>query len=264
MTTVVPRMQAAPSRRQLVEPRGNGRPHPSPSPGMLGAHRVSVVVPCMNEAENLPLVLPRIPDWVSEVVVVDDHCTDDTVEVARRLLPDVVIARNERPAGKGNALLTGVEAGSGSMIVQLDADGSEDPDEINAFVGALLAGADYAKGSRFVQGGGSSDISALRRSGNAGLTRLTRLLFPGTRFTDLCYGYNAYRRECAHLLLGAPGFEVEARMNVRAHRAGLRISEVPSFEADRVHGTAKLHTWRDGWRVLRTLFAERLSTRVGR
>jgi glycosyltransferase involved in cell wall biosynthesis len=259
MTTLVRNTPPA-LRLEVLKPRGNGAPHLSPSPGMLGGHRVSVVVPCMNEAENLPLVLPRIPDWVSEVVVVDDHCTDNTVAVARRLLPDVVIARNERAPGKGNALLAGVEAGSGSMIVQLDADGSEDPDEIHAFVGALLAGADYAKGSRFVQGGGSSDISALRRAGNAGLTLLARVLFPGTRFTDLCYGYNAYRRDCAELLLGAPGFEVEARMNVRAQRAGLRISEVPSFEADRVHGTAKLRTWRDGWRVLRILLSERLST----
>jgi glycosyltransferase involved in cell wall biosynthesis len=231
---------------------------------MLGGHTVSVLVPCMNEAENLPLVLPRIPDWVDEVVLIDDHCTDDTVEVARQLLPDVVVVTNQRPPGKGNALLSGSEAATGSLLVQLDADGSEDPDEIHAFVGALLAGADYAKGSRFVQGGGSSDLSRLRRWGDRALTLLARMLFPGTRFTDLCYGYNAYRRDCVPVILGAPGFEVEAAMNVRARRARLRIAEVPSFEAVRVHGTGKLRTWSDGWRVLRTLFRERLSTRPGK
>lgn len=228
---------------------------------MLGEHTVTVMVPCMDEARNLPLVLPRIPSWVHEVVLIDDHCTDDTVEVARRLLPDVVVVTNRRAPGKGNALLTGAEAATGSLLVQIDADGSEDPAEINAFIGALLAGADYAKGSRFVEGGGSTDLSTLRRLGDRALTLLARMMFPGTRYTDLCYGYNAYRRERVPVLLGAPGFEIEAAMNVRARRAGLRVSEVPSFETDRVYGSGKLHSWRDGWRVLRTLFRERFHSR---
>lgn len=226
---------------------------------MLGPHRVSALVPCLNEADNLEHVLPRIPAWVHEVVLIDDHCTDDTVAVARRLMPEIVIAVNERPGGKGNALLTGAEAASGDILVQVDADGSEDPDEINGFVGALLAGADYAKGSRFVQGGGSSDLPPLRKWGNLALTALVRMLFPGTKFTDLCYGYNAYWRRWAPLLLDARGFEIETVMNLRALRAGLRIHEVPSFEADRIHGEGKLLTFPDGWRVLKAIIRERRS-----
>lgn len=223
---------------------------------MLQGNRVSVLIPCLNEADNLPYVLRAMPDWVHEVVIIDDHCSDDTVAVARLAMPDVVIATNRREPGKGNALRAGMEAASGDILVQVDADCSEDPAEINAFVGALLAGADYAKGSRFIEGGGTSDMPGLRRRGNWALTWLVRLLFGGTKFTDLCYGYNAYWARVAPLLLDAQGFEIETVMNLRALRAGLQISEVPSFEAERIHGEGKLETFPDGWRVLRAIFRE--------
>lgn len=226
---------------------------------MLGAHRVSVLIPCLNEEDNLPYVLNAMPAWVHEVVIIDDHCTDSTVDVARRLMPDAVIVSNHRAPGKGNALITGMEAASGDILVQLDADGSEDPAEVNAFVGALLTGADYAKGSRFIQGGGTSDMPAFRRLGNWMLTRLVRVLFRGTRFTDLCYGYNAYWASVAPVLLDAEGFEIEAVMNLRAVRAGLHIAEVPSFEAERIHGDGNLLTFSDGWRVLKAIIRERMS-----
>lgn len=223
---------------------------------MLQGKRVSVLIPCLNEAANLPYVLETIPDWVHEVVVIDDHCTDDTVDVARSAMPEAIIVTNHLKPGKGNALRTGMDAASGDILVQVDADCSEDPAEINAFVGALLAGADYAKGSRFIEGGGTSDMPPFRRWGNWGLTLLVRLLFRGTRFTDLCYGYNAYWARYAPLLLDAEGFEIETVMNLRAVRAGLRIAEVPSFEAERIHGEGKLATFPDGWRVLKAIHRE--------
>lgn len=228
-------------------------------PGMLGGHKVTALIPCLNEADNLEYVLPKLPKWLHEVVLVDDHCTDDTVAVAEALMPDIVIAVNRRPGGKGNALLTGAEAATGDILVQVDADGSEDPAEIHHFVGALLAGADYAKGSRFVQGGGSSDLPGLRKWGDLALTGLVRMLFRGTKFTDLCYGYNAYWKRWAPVLLDARGFEIETVMNLRAIRADLKISEVPSYEADRIHGEGKLLTFPDGWRVLKAIVRERRS-----
>lgn len=229
------------------------------APSWVGQVRVSVLVPALNEAPNLPHVLPRIPAWVHEVVLIDDHCTDDTAAVAKRLMPGLTVVANHRPPGKGNALRTGAEAASGEILVQLDADGSEDPAEIHAFVGALLTGADYAKGSRFIQGGGTSDMPALRKWGNWGLVLFTRMLFPGTRFTDLCYGYNAYWKNVAPAILASDGFEIETVMNLRAVRAGLRISEVPSFETERIHGVGKLETFPDGWRVLKAIIRERRS-----
>jgi glycosyltransferase involved in cell wall biosynthesis len=216
-----------------------------------------VVVPALNEAENLHLVLPRLPDWIHEVILVDGHSTDQTVAVAREILPSVTVVTQDG-RGKGDAMRKGFADATGDIIVMLDCDGSADPSEIPFFVGALLAGADLAKGTRFAQGGGSVDISLVRSLGNWVFTLLTRVLFRN-RCTDLCYGYNAFWREILPLLeLDADGFEIETQLNLRALRTGLRVVEVPSFEAHRLFGQSHLATWGDGWRVLKTLIRERL------
>ncbi len=129
--------------------------------------------------------------------------------------------------------------------------------EIPAFVETLVAGADFAKGSRFREGGGSSDITPLRRTGNRALNGLVNILF-GTSYSDLCYGYNAFWRHCLGAMkVDCTGFEVETLINIRVARAGLDIREVPSFESDRIYGQSNLRTFRDGGRVLRTIVHER-------
>ena len=223
---------------------------------------ISVVMPTLDEAENLAHVLPLLPSWVDELVLVDGGSSDDTVGVARALRPSVRIVEERRP-GKGTALQTGFAASRGDIVVTLDADGSMDPREMPALVGPLLAGADLVKGTRFVQGGGTADMTRLRKAGNWGLSRLVRVLFGG-RYTDLCYGYAAFWRRVLPLLDGeAPGFEIETLMNVRALTHRLHVVEVPSFEAERIHGEGKLRTMADGWRVLRTILRERAALGVG-
>jgi glycosyltransferase involved in cell wall biosynthesis len=230
---------------------------PAPTP-FGGFPTVSVVVPALNEAPNLPYVLPLIPDWITEVILVDGGSTDGTVEVAKALLPEIRIV-NQSGRGKGNALRSGFSSATGDIIVMLDADGSTLPTEIPAFVGVLLAGADFAKGSRFSQGGGSEDISLFRRLGNQYFVVMARLLFGG-RYTDLCYGYNAFwRRHLPILDLDADGFEVETMMNLRALQRGLKVVEVSSFEACRKFGKSRLRAVPDGLRVLRIVVRERLS-----
>jgi glycosyltransferase involved in cell wall biosynthesis len=222
-----------------------------PSPGT----RVSVVIPALNEAENLPHVLPRIPGWVHEVLIVDGASTDGTSEVARRLRPEVRIIQ-QAGRGKGAALRTGFAHASGELVVMLDADGSMDPAEIPAYIGALLAGADMAKGSRFLQGGGTRDMPLYRKLGNNFFVLLVNTFF-GARYTDLCYGYSAFwTHKLPELGLDCDGFEIETVLNVRSLRAGWRVTEVPSFEAARVYGTGRLRTIPDGWRVLRSIFRE--------
>lgn len=216
---------------------------------------ISVVVPTLNEARNLPYAFAGLPADIHEVIVVDGRSNDDTETVAKILRADVRVIR-ETTKGKGAALKAGFASATGDIIVMLDADGSADPQEIRRFVAALLDGADFAKGSRFIAGGGSSDITGIRRLGNMGLNLIVNTLF-GTRYSDLCYGYNAFWRYCLPVLdVDCTGFEVETLLNIRAARAKLRVVEVPSFEHERVHGTSNLHAVKDGLRVVRTICTE--------
>ena len=215
---------------------------------------VSVVLPTLNEARNLPYAFRRLPDCVSEVIVVDGRSTDDTVDVARALRPDVNVVL-ESSKGKGAALRAGFAVATGDIIVMLDADGSADGGEIQRFVDVLVAGADFAKGSRYLPGGGSVDFTRVRKLGNMVLCAAANLACQ-SRFTDLCYGYNAFWRDCLdHIQVDVSGFEVETRLNMLATRSGLSVVEVPSFEYGRVHGESNLRVLRDGLRVVKTIAA---------
>ncbi len=220
--------------------------------------RVSIVIPARNEAKNLPYVLPLLPKWVHEVILVDGHSTDDTIEGAQNLLPKIKIVQ-QTGKGKGNALQCGLAASTGDIILMMDADGSTDPQEVPRFIETLLAGADFAKGSRFLDDGGSVDITLLRKLGNRALSLLVNLLFR-VHFTDLCYGYNAFWRDCLdYFEVDCDGFEVEAQIHLRLCKANVKIVEVPSFERSRIHGSSNLRALPDGWRVLRVIMKEWIS-----
>jgi glycosyltransferase involved in cell wall biosynthesis len=218
---------------------------------------VSVVVPALNEARNIPHVFARMPAEVHEVILVDGYSVDGTVTVARQLWPDVRVVRQSR-TGKGNALACGFALASGDIIAMIDADGSADPSEIPRFVEALLNGADFAKGTRFVEGGGSSDITRLRSFGNYALTAFFNACYDRS-YSDLCYGFNVFWRRHASVIgldatslprpdgdgrLWGDGFEVETLIHVRAAKAGLVVAEVPSFEHPRIHGVSNLNAFR--------------------
>jgi len=213
-----------------------------------------VVIPTLNEAENLPYVLERLPLWIHEVVIVDGHSTDETVAVALRYYPGATIVMQDGK-GKGNALACGFKAATGDITVMLDADGSTDPAEIPRFVAALTNGYDFAKGTRFVTGGGSDDITPLRRFGNWGITTLVNALW-GVHYSDLCYGYNAFWTRSAPQVNDCPGFEIETLMGIRIAMSKAKVVEVPSYEANRRSGASNLKAGRDGARVFRTIIAE--------
>jgi glycosyltransferase involved in cell wall biosynthesis len=261
---LVPRLLPAPSR---------DIPALVPAPAFLGngVHgrravptladmgvRVSVVIPTLNEEENLPYVFARLPPGLHELIVVDGHSTDRTVAVAQRLRPEARIVM-QSGRGKGNALAAGFAACTGDIVVMLDADGSTDAAEIPRFVAALCNGADFVKGSRFAQGGASSDITRIRKLGNRVLSLMVNSLY-GTSYTDLCYGYNAFWTRCLpYMHVDCDGFEVETLINVRIAKAGLVVHEVPSYERNRIYGASNLSALRDGGRVLRTIASERVS-----
>jgi glycosyltransferase involved in cell wall biosynthesis len=236
--------------------------------------KVTVVIPTLNEARNLPHVFSRLPTGLHEVIVVDGHSVDDTVATARTLWPNVrIVMQNRR--GKGNALACGFATATGDIIAMVDADGSADPAEIPQFVDALLNGADFAKGTRFAQGGGSTDITRLRRLGNRFFSTTFNMCY-GAHYTDLCYGFNVFWRSHVPVLdldvtspppegsdarLWGDGFEIETLIHIRIAKAGLIVTEVPSFEHPRIHGVSNLSAFGDGIRVLRTILTERHRSR---
>ena len=231
-----------------------------------GTHRptVSVVIPAVNEERNLPYLASRMPRDIDEIVFVNGPSVDQTAEVASQLWPNGIHLSQTR-RGKGNALACGFAEASGDIIVMMDADGSTCPTELPRFLGALISGADYAKGSRFVQGGGSADITRFRRFGNRGLVGVVNRLF-STKYTDLCYGFNAFWRHCldhmwlpdvdAYLPQWGDGFEIETLINLRVAASGLSVAEVCSYEKPRMYGLSNLNAIGDGMRVLRTIQKE--------
>ncbi|OBK81695.1 glycosyltransferase family 2 protein [Mycobacterium sp. 1164985.4] len=232
--------------------------------------RVSVVVPAKNEAANIREILPYLENF-HEVIVVVSEGDDESAAAAREALPKARVIHQTRK-GKGNALACGFREVTGDAIVMFDVDGSADPHEIPRFIKALTDGADLAKGSRFCEGGGSKDITRIRSAGNWGLNLLASVL-TNTRFTDLCYGYNAFWADQLYMLdlpstdLDAPemvrgdGFEIEALIIGRFALSGAAITEVPSLEHERYHGTTNLNTFKDGFRVLWTILQDRLYAR---
>jgi Glycosyl transferase family 2 len=270
---VLPEGEGAPMRRMPGRPLSSAPaidPDEEITPLWRGSDRrgrspwptVSVVIPAKNEELSLPHVLRALPAGIEEVILVDGASTDRTVEVAREIRPDIRLV-SQTGRGKGDALACGFAACRCEVIVALDADGSTDPSEIPIYVGALLAGADFVKGSRHAVGGGSADFTRFRRWGDHGLSLIVNLLYR-TRHTDVTYGYNAFWRSCLpQLAVDCPGFEVETLMTIRATKAGLRVSEVPSYEQRRLYGQSNLRAMRDGWRILRMLLRERRATFVG-
>jgi len=226
--------------------------------GSLERKTVAAVVPALNEEKNIAWVLDRLPDCVDEILVVDGRSTDDTIGAARRARPDAKIVKEMTP-GKGAALRAGFAATACDYVVMLDADGSMEPAEITRYVAMLDEGYDVVKGSRFLAGGGTTDISRLRAYGNFMLLAMANAVY-GSKFTELCYGFIAFRREVLpKLCLQTDGFEIETEIIVRALNAGLQVGEVPSFEAPRGHGESNLRTWRDGSRVAHTLLRHRFT-----
>jgi len=223
---------------------------------------VSVVIPTLNEAGNIGTVLRQLRSF-EDIVLVDGFSEDGTIEIALTVRPDIT-ALQRRPRGKGDALRAGFAAASGDVIVIMDADGSMDPGEVGVFMSVMELGFDLVKGSRLACGGGSHDLTTVRWLGNAALCKVANTLFH-THWTDLCYGYLAFRRSCLpRLALTADGFDIESQILGHAALAGLRIAEVPSIEMPRRTGDSHLNARKDGTRILRAMLAARFAPRARR
>jgi len=218
--------------------------------------RVTVLICTRNEEESLPHVLPRIPDWVDEVLLVDGYSSDGTVAVAKAVRPDIHVIYKPGK-GKGDALRFGIQQARGDIIVTLDADGQTDPAELPRFVEALQRGYDFAKGTRFRRPF-SRGRPLHRIIGNWIITLTFDLLFRRL-YTDLCSGYNAFRKGAIRSIdLSCPnGFADEPLLHARVAKAGLRVIEVPHRDPLRMVGETKAPSWRQGFRAIKTILRER-------
>jgi glycosyltransferase involved in cell wall biosynthesis len=225
--------------------------------------RISIVVPTLNECPNIKDVFSNIPEFIDEIVVVDGNSNDGTRDEIKKYRNDAkIIIENRR--GKGQALKTGFANASGDIVVIMDADGSHNMKEMPLLLEPVLDGYDVSQGSRMLPSGGSEDITPLRSIGNKIFVSLVNYMY-GSQYTDLCYGYRAFKKEAIEKMnCKRNGFDIETEQSIRIAKAGIKVKEIPSFEASRKHGNSNLNSFRDGWKILDVIIMEYVKDFGGR
>lgn len=222
---------------------------------MRNGKTISLIIPTKNEEGNLKRVLETIPSYIDEIIVVDAHSKDRTVEIAKAYGCRVYYDRK----GKGSAVILGVKKAKGDYVIMMDADCSNRAVEFGMLIEGLEAGYDFCFGSRFIQGGGSDEMQWYRRLGNKFFITLVNLIW-GMNYSDLCYGYRSFRRSAFNKLgLKSPDFSIETEMSIKVAKKRMKVVEIPSFEKSRFSGKGNLRTFKDGWRILKRIAFELFS-----
>ena len=221
-----------------------------------GEVEVSVVMPCLNEAETLEHCILAAQkafeeaNIAGEVIVADNGSTDGSQEIASRLGAQVVPVAAR---GYGSALMGGITSSAGKYIVMGDADASYDFGHIPRFLKELRAGSDLVMGNRFLGGILPGAMPPLHKYlGNPALTGIGRLFFGGSCGDFYC-GLRGFKKQAYEKMdLRTTGMEFATEMVVKANLLGMKISEVPTtLSPDGRTRPPHLRTWRDGWRTLR-------------
>ncbi|MGC8652068.1 MAG: glycosyltransferase family 2 protein [Candidatus Micrarchaeia archaeon] len=222
---------------------------------------VSIVIPTFDEESNIGMVLKGVKNVLEshmykyEIIVVDKHSQDNTVAIAKRFGAKIMYD----DTGKGAALIKGMKAAKGDIIVSMDADLSHRPRELLLLIAGIEAGYDVCVGSRFLTGGGSEDMPLIRRLGNKSFVAMVNTIYH-THYTDMCYGYRSFDRKAIRKLrLKEQGFGIETEINIEIAKRRLKVLEVPSYEKIRASGKGKLHTFRDGFVILKTILKSVIS-----
>jgi glycosyltransferase involved in cell wall biosynthesis len=220
------------------------------------APRISIVMPCLNEAETVAVCVRKALAWLStsgnsgEVLVVDNGSTDRSAELATEAGAQVI---RERRRGYGNAYLRGFAEARGDIIVMGDADDTYDFSRLDDLIRPLDQGYDMVLGNRFTGGVRPGAMPWAHRYIGSPIINLLIRRFIGVRVGDSQSGFRAFTRAAyQRLRLRSGGMELASEMIVNAAREGLTITEVPAAYNVRL-GESKLNTVRDGWRHLRFL-----------
>lgn len=218
---------------------------------------LSVVLPCLNEAETLETCIRKAQEGMraagvcGEVIVADNGSSDGSPQIGERLGARVV---HVLAKGYGSALMGGIAAAAGQYIVMGDADASYDFGHIPRFLEPLRKGADLVMGNRFRGGIQKGAMPPLHQYfGNPGLTWLGRLFFRSRAVGDFYCGLRGFRKDAyERMRLRTTGMEFATEMVVKAALLNLRVEEVPTtLSPDGRSRPPHLRTWRDGWRTLR-------------
>ena len=236
--------------------------------------RISIVIPAKNEAGNIIKILPGIPEFIDEILLVISSQDDNTLDFLNVLNHgNKLITLIQPNEGKGDAQKKGIKHATGDYICMIDADGSVNLDEIRLMLDLLIQNnLDLVKGSRYLKSGGSEDLTNFRSFGNLFLTKMTNILF-SKKWSDLAYGFVGYKNNSIKELnlhsrpkIGflpgynyGDGFELETVILTRMSRLGYKIEEFPSFELKRIEGFSNLRAVRDGFRLLFAIIYERFS-----
>lgn len=234
--------------------------------------KITVVIPAKNEAKNIARVIPKIPSFIDEIIIVTSSAFDNSlIHLKTSKVNDEMITMHQDNTGKGDAQRKGLSKATGEFICMIDADGSVNLDELDAMLSLLInKNLDLVKGSRYLNMGGSSDLTKFRSFGNLALTSIANILF-SKNWSDLAYGFVGYKREAleklnlssavnSRFLFGIEygnGFELETIILTRMTKLGFKIEEFPSFELKRVDGFSNLRAIRDGVRLLIAILYER-------
>jgi glycosyltransferase involved in cell wall biosynthesis len=218
---------------------------------------VTVIIPTLNEEKSIAGVIEELKRiGFSKILIVDGNSEDKTVAIAEKLGVDVI---HQNGHGKGDALRQAFSYnGLSDLIVMMDADGSMRPNELASLVKALESGVDLAKGSRFMSGGYSEDMTFIRRMGNSLFVWLVNSIW-SANYTDLCYGFAAFKKDAIKKIfpqLRSKNFEIETEIFIKVKKCGLNVAEVPSKELRRKHGKSNLSAVKDGYRILKTIVKE--------
>ena len=220
---------------------------------------ISIVIPAYNEEKSLGTVIKRTRKTLQnllnpyEIVVVDDGSTDRTSFVANE--KDVVVVRNHKNCGKGDALKIGFSYCKGDIIVTMDADGSNQPEELPQLIRPILKDEfDVVIGSRFKGSIENGAIKSMNLIGNR-IFNLMIFFLSRKRLTDALSGFRAMKREAlSNLNTMSVGYEIEAEMTIELVKKGFTMGEVPINCAKPIGRVSMLNTFQDGLKIMKTIF----------
>lgn len=220
-------------------------------------YTVSLIIPAKNEGDGIAGLIDSSKGFVDEILVVDGHSKDNTVEKALSKGAKVVFDNNK---GKGDAYKVGIQNATGDILVFIDADGSHDPIQIPVILGPLIKDeADFVIGSRYK--GGSDEWKGdldtyLRSIGNGFLTLMINYIWKAN-LTECLNGFRAIKRDAALKLdLKANSFDIEQHMIVECLKKRLRVKEIAAHEYERKWGDSKLPTFRKAYLFFWRLFLD--------